>query len=123
MDHLVHSHATKVITGTAVAPGHPSRASLLAALRAAVVREEPYGLAGGVPEQVSVDRGKDFLSAAVTTALGAMGVPVRTQGTRQVPPRGLRQPPHRARRSCAAAAPARPPGNDKAPATAVARAP
>jgi putative transposase len=69
--------ATKVITGAAVTPGHPSRASVLAALRAAVVREEPYGPAGGVPEQVRVDRGKDFLSAAVTTALGAMGVTVK----------------------------------------------
>ncbi|MEC3998881.1 transposase family protein [Actinacidiphila sp. DG2A-62] len=69
--------ATKVITGTAVTPGHPSRASVLAALRAAVVREEPYGPAGGVPEQVRVDRGKDFLSTAVTTALGAMGVTVK----------------------------------------------
>ncbi|MER5539760.1 transposase family protein [Streptomyces mirabilis] len=69
--------ATKVITGTAVTPGHPSRASVLAALRAAVVRDEPYGPAGGVPELVRVDRGKDFLSAAVITALGAMGVTVK----------------------------------------------
>ncbi|MFF5483461.1 Mu transposase C-terminal domain-containing protein [Streptomyces sp. NPDC012935] len=69
--------ATKVITGTAVTPGHPSRASVLAALRAAVVRDEPYGPAGGVPELVRMDRGKDFLSAAVTTALGAMGVTVK----------------------------------------------
>lgn len=36
----------------------------------------PYGPAGGVPETVRMDRGKDFLSAAVTTALGAMGVTV-----------------------------------------------
>ncbi|MET9980094.1 Mu transposase C-terminal domain-containing protein [Streptomyces microflavus] len=69
--------ATKVITGTAVTPGHPSRASVLAALRAAVVRDDPYGPAGGVPELVRMDRGKDFLSAAVTTALGAMGVTVK----------------------------------------------
>ncbi|MFI2790877.1 Mu transposase C-terminal domain-containing protein [Kitasatospora sp. NPDC018614] len=69
--------ATKVITGTAVTPGHPSRASVLAALRAAVVRDEPYGPAGGVPELVRMDRGRDFLSATVTTALGAMGVTVK----------------------------------------------
>ncbi|MFJ7242797.1 hypothetical protein ACIQWB_37545 [Streptomyces olivaceus] len=68
--------ATKTITGTAVTPGHPSRAPVRAALRAAVVREEPYGPAGGVPETVRMDRGKDFLPAAVTTALGAMGVTV-----------------------------------------------
>ncbi|MEU1258781.1 Mu transposase C-terminal domain-containing protein [Streptomyces chartreusis] len=65
---------TKVITGTAVTPGYPSRASILAALRAAVLREDPYGPAGGVPENVRVDRGKDFLSATVTAALGTMGV-------------------------------------------------
>ncbi|GAA3386772.1 Mu transposase C-terminal domain-containing protein [Streptomyces roseoviridis] len=69
--------ATKVITGTAVTPGVPSRASVLAALRAAVLREEPYGPAGGTPEQVGVDRGKDFLSTAVITAFGTMGVTVK----------------------------------------------
>ncbi|WP_344646475.1 transposase family protein, partial [Streptomyces durmitorensis] len=60
--------ATKAITGTAVTPGHPSRASILAALRAAVLRTGPYGPAGGVPEHVRVDRGRDFLSK---TVLGA----------------------------------------------------
>jgi putative transposase len=69
--------ATKVITGTAVTPGTPSRASVLAALRAAVLREEPYGPAGGTPEQVRVDRGKDFLSTTVTAAFGTMGVTVK----------------------------------------------
>ncbi|MEV7522584.1 transposase [Streptomyces sp. NPDC091371] len=60
--------ATKTITGTAVTPGHPSRASILAALRAAVLRTGPYGPAGGIPEHVRVDRGRDFLSK---TVLGA----------------------------------------------------
>ncbi|WP_189960080.1 Mu transposase C-terminal domain-containing protein [Streptomyces alanosinicus] len=60
--------ATKAITGTAVTPGHPSRASILAALRAAVLRTGPYGPAGGIPEHVRVDRGRDFLSK---TVLGA----------------------------------------------------
>ncbi|MFE0678662.1 Mu transposase C-terminal domain-containing protein [Streptomyces sp. NPDC058867] len=68
---------TKVITGTAVTPGVPSRASVLAALRTAVLREDPYGPAGGVPELVRVDRGKDFLSTAVTAAFGTMGVTVK----------------------------------------------
>ncbi|WTJ48531.1 Mu transposase C-terminal domain-containing protein [Streptomyces sp. NBC_01544] len=63
--------ATKTITGTAVTPGYPSRASVLAALRAAVLRTGPYGPAGGVPEHVRVDRGRDFLSK---TVLGAFGV-------------------------------------------------
>ncbi|MER6338221.1 hypothetical protein ABT258_15265 [Streptomyces tendae] len=69
--------ATKVITGTAVTPGVPSRAFVLVALRAAVLREEPYGPAGGTPEQVRVDRGKDFLSTTVTAAFGTMGVTVK----------------------------------------------
>ncbi|MEU7723079.1 Mu transposase C-terminal domain-containing protein [Streptomyces tibetensis] len=69
--------ATKVITGTAVTPGVPSRASVLVALRAAVLREDPYGPAGGTPEQVRVDRGKDFLSTTVTAAFGTMGVTVK----------------------------------------------
>ncbi|WP_443059401.1 Mu transposase C-terminal domain-containing protein [Streptomyces sp. NBC_00435] len=60
--------ATKAITGTAVTPGHPSRASILAALRAAVLRTGPYGPAGGIPEHVRVDRGRDFLSKTVLTA-------------------------------------------------------
>ncbi|MGW8357835.1 hypothetical protein [Streptomyces wedmorensis] len=65
------------ITGTPVTPGVLSRASVLAALRAAVLREEPYGPAGGTPERVRVDRGKDFLSTAVTAAFGTMGVTVK----------------------------------------------
>ncbi|WP_437026070.1 Mu transposase C-terminal domain-containing protein [Streptomyces bungoensis] len=69
--------ATKVITGTAVTPGTLSRASVLAALRSAVLREDPYGPAGGTPEQVRVDRGKDFLSTTVTAAFGTMGVTVK----------------------------------------------
>lgn len=61
--------ATKSITGTAVTPGQPSRASILAALRAAVLRTGPYGPAGGIPEHVRVDRGRDFLSRTVLAAL------------------------------------------------------
>ncbi|MEU6896022.1 hypothetical protein ABZ934_30565 [Streptomyces sp. NPDC046557] len=48
--------AAKTIMGTAVTPGHPSRTSILAALRAAVLRTGPYGPAGGIPEHVRVDR-------------------------------------------------------------------
>ncbi|WAP53504.1 hypothetical protein N6H00_00200 [Streptomyces sp. S465] len=49
---------------------------MLAALRAAVLREEPYGPAGGTPEQVRVDRGKDFLSRTVTAAFDLLDVTV-----------------------------------------------
>jgi putative transposase len=68
--------ATNAITGVAVTPGHPSRESVLAALRSAVLREEPYGPLGGLPEKVRVDRGKDFLSRTVTAAFDVLDVTV-----------------------------------------------
>ncbi|MGW7582795.1 hypothetical protein ACWGKU_17115 [Kitasatospora sp. NPDC054768] len=68
--------ATKAITGVAVTPGCPSRASILAALRSAVLRTGPYGPIGGRPESVRIDRGKDFLSRTVTAAFGAFGTTV-----------------------------------------------
>ncbi|MFI1524866.1 Mu transposase C-terminal domain-containing protein [Kitasatospora cineracea] len=68
--------ATKAITGVAVTPGTPSRASILTALRSAVLRTGPYGPVGGRPETVRIDRGKDFLSATVTAAFGAFGTTV-----------------------------------------------
>jgi putative transposase len=42
--------ATNVVTGLAVTPGYPSRESAPAALRTAVLREDPYGPCGGLPE-------------------------------------------------------------------------
>ncbi|MFE5098073.1 Mu transposase C-terminal domain-containing protein [Streptomyces sp. NPDC056638] len=68
--------ATNAIMGVAVTPGHPSRESVLAALRSAVLREDPYGPLGGLPERVRVDRGKDFLSKTVTAAFDALVVTV-----------------------------------------------
>jgi AAA domain/Mu transposase, C-terminal len=64
------------IAGTAVTPGAPSRESILAALRAAILRCEPFGPVGGLPAQVRIDRGKDFLSRTVAGALGAFAVRV-----------------------------------------------
>ncbi|MBA4863806.1 DDE-type integrase/transposase/recombinase [Streptomyces sp. PSKA54] len=64
--------ATKAITGLAVTPGCPTRASVLAALRSAIVRTGPYGPFGGLPEHVRFDRGRDFLSRTVSTALTAL---------------------------------------------------
>ncbi|MET8765766.1 DDE-type integrase/transposase/recombinase [Streptomyces sp. NPDC004658] len=64
--------ATKAITGLAVTPGTPTRASVLAALRSAVLRTDPYGPVGGLPEHVRFDRGRDFLSRTVTAALTAL---------------------------------------------------
>ncbi|WP_425505890.1 Mu transposase C-terminal domain-containing protein [Streptomyces typhae] len=68
--------ATNAVTGVAVTPGDPSRESVLAALRSAVLREDPYGPFGGVPEKVRVDRGKDFLSRTVTAAFDLLDVTV-----------------------------------------------
>jgi putative transposase len=68
--------ATNAVTGVAVTPGDTSRESVLAALRSAVLREDPYGPFGGVPEKVRVDRGKDFLSRTVTAAFDLLDVTV-----------------------------------------------
>ncbi len=68
--------AMDAITGVAVTPGDPSRESVLVVLRFAVLREEPYGPAGGLPEQVRVDCGKGFLSWTVTAAFDLLDVTV-----------------------------------------------
>jgi putative transposase len=68
--------STNVVTGLAVSPGPASRESILAALRSAISLEAPYGPAGGLPERVRVDRGKDFLSRTITAALGVFAVGV-----------------------------------------------
>ncbi len=82
--------ATNAITGVAVTPGDPSRESVLAALRSAVLREEPYGPFGGLPEKVRVDRGKDFLSKTVTDAFDLLDVTVEDLPTYTPPPQGHR---------------------------------
>jgi putative transposase len=69
--------ATNAITGVAITPVHPSRESVLSALRSAVLREDPYGPFGGLPEKVRVDRGKDFLSRTVTAAFDLLDVTVQ----------------------------------------------
>ena len=68
--------AHDVIVGVAVTAQTPSREAILAALRSAISRREPYGPVGGLPEVVRVDRGKDFLSRTVGDALGAFAVRV-----------------------------------------------
>lgn len=68
--------ATNVVLGTAVTPGPPSRESILVALRAAISVDAPYGPAGGLPQLVRVDRGKDFLSATVAAACAVFAVKV-----------------------------------------------
>ena len=50
--------ATNAVCGTAVTPGPPSREPVLAALRAAISLEDPYGPPGGLPELIRIDRGR-----------------------------------------------------------------
>ncbi|WP_241756765.1 Mu transposase C-terminal domain-containing protein [Streptomyces sp. WAC00263] len=65
-----------LIQGYAVTPYAAHRGSVPAAMRASILRDEVYGPAGGVPELVRIDRGADFLSKTVTSAFGALDVPV-----------------------------------------------
>ncbi|MFK0222978.1 Mu transposase C-terminal domain-containing protein [Streptomyces vinaceus] len=68
--------ATSMVMGWAVTAGSAHRGSVLAALRSAVLCEEPYGPAGGLPALVRIDAGADFVSGTVRAAFGALGVPV-----------------------------------------------
>jgi putative transposase len=65
---------TKIIPGLAVSADAPNRSSVLLALRAALATDEPRLPFGGLPERIRVDRGKDFGSKAVATALGQLAV-------------------------------------------------
>ena len=67
---------TNVVCGTAITPGAPSRESILAALRAAITLDPPYGPPGGLPGKVRIDRGKDFLSKTVASVLAGFAVKV-----------------------------------------------
>ncbi|MES9523793.1 hypothetical protein [Streptomyces capoamus] len=68
--------ATNAITGVAVTLVRPSRKSALAALRSALLRENPYGPFGSLPEKVRGDRGKDFLSRTATAAFDLLEMTV-----------------------------------------------
>ena len=67
---------TGYVMGWAVTAGSAHRGSVLAAVRMAVLREDPYGPAGGLPRLVRFDGGADFLSKTVRRAFGLLGVPV-----------------------------------------------
>ncbi|GAB7036116.1 Mu transposase C-terminal domain-containing protein [Streptomyces sp. NPDC021749] len=67
---------TGYVMGWAVTAGSAHRGSVLAAVRSSVLREDPYGPAGGLPDLVRVDGGTDFLSKTVRRAFGLLGVPV-----------------------------------------------
>ncbi|QLH19378.1 Mu transposase C-terminal domain-containing protein [Streptomyces sp. Rer75] len=67
---------TGMTMGWAVTPHYPHRASILAALRACILTDEVHGPAGGLPRRIRIDRGRDFLSRAVTEAMGCFSVQV-----------------------------------------------
>ncbi|MFF2789806.1 Mu transposase C-terminal domain-containing protein [Streptomyces sp. NPDC058049] len=72
---------TGCVMGWAVTAGSAHRGSVLAAVRASVLREDPYGPAGGLPRLVRVDGGADFVSRTVLRAFGLLGVPVHRVGS------------------------------------------
>jgi hypothetical protein len=93
---------TSAVCGAAVTPGAPSRESILAALRAAITLEAPYGPPGGLPEHVRIDRGKDFLSKTVASVLAGVAVrvgplPGYTPGVHRS---GYGPGPHSSRTAC-----------------------
>ncbi|WP_345981139.1 Mu transposase C-terminal domain-containing protein [Streptomyces sp. DSS69] len=67
---------TSNVMGWAVTAGSAHRGSVLAAVRASVLRESPYGPAGGLPHLVRVDGGSDFMSKTVRRTFGLLGVPM-----------------------------------------------
>lgn len=74
-------HAWGTVMGWAVTAVSAHRGSVLAALRASVLRDEHYGLAGGRPKLVRIDRGADFLSKSARAAFALLGTrvyPVRS---------------------------------------------
>ncbi|MFJ8608076.1 Mu transposase C-terminal domain-containing protein [Streptomyces sp. NPDC093675] len=72
-----HDSATDMIMGYAVTPVSAHRGSILACLRSSLLRDDAYGPAGGIPRLVRIDGGSDFLSKTVTSAFGALAVPVQ----------------------------------------------
>ncbi|MDI5912407.1 MULTISPECIES: hypothetical protein [Streptomyces] len=67
---------TSNVMGWAVTAGSAHRGSVLAAVRASVLREPPYGPAGGLPHLVRADGGSDFMSKTVRRTFGLLGVPM-----------------------------------------------
>jgi putative transposase len=64
---------SRAVCGWAIS-GYPSEESVLAALRAAILTEPPYGPVGGIPASLRWDRGKEFLADGVGSAARALGI-------------------------------------------------
>jgi len=67
---------SRMVCGWAIAEV-PSQESVLAALRAAILTTPPHGPAGGVPERIRWDRGREFLANAVASAATALAIDAR----------------------------------------------
>ncbi|MFD3622410.1 toll/interleukin-1 receptor domain-containing protein [Streptomyces sp. NPDC058676] len=67
--------ATDAVMGGTVTPGYPSREAVLAALRAAVVREGPFGLRAGLPGPVARCRAGGRLSSEWDRGTNFLGLP------------------------------------------------
>jgi putative transposase len=67
---------SRMVCGWAIAEV-PTQESVLAALRAAILTEAPHGPAGGVPERIRWDRGREFLATAVAGAATALAIDAR----------------------------------------------
>ena len=67
---------SRAVFGWAIS-GQPSQESVLAALRAAILTEPPYGPVGGIPVSLRWDRGKEFRAQAVGSAARALGIDAR----------------------------------------------
>ena len=79
---------SRAVCGWAIS-GDPSQESVLAALRAAIMTEPPYGPVGGIPESLRWDRGKEFLANAVGSAARTLGIdaqPLPAVGDRVMEP-------------------------------------
>ncbi|MEU6964991.1 Mu transposase C-terminal domain-containing protein [Streptomyces chrestomyceticus] len=66
--------SSDAVCGLAITPHTPSREAVLVALRDAMLRGPEHGPFGGLPRQIRVDGGKDFLCRTVGQALGAFAV-------------------------------------------------
>lgn len=67
---------SRAIVGFAITET-PSRESIFAAMRAAIMVEPPFGPMGGIPLAIRVDRGRDFLAEAIRVAAAALVIDVR----------------------------------------------
>jgi putative transposase len=67
---------SRAVCGWAICE-HANRESVFAALTAGILTGKPYGPVGGVPERLRWDRGREFLSEAITDAAKSLAIDAR----------------------------------------------